>query len=349
VTIGFAGNGRGFAHREKSNYRAALDHMLGTDDVINIAACDDPLRAFVVVDRYAPRSQRFDIEIPDNDLTLTISDTFTQLTIPDATVRYAVMSKLLPRRPVVTRTVSAKGEEATVVIRSLPERELRITVSAPGYQKQELEPFSMTKSEHRKLDVKMMPLRGSRGRIVSPMAFDNASILWFAPSGAETEHAEVSSDGTFVYAREHQPDETLAVVSQSHPLWALRSPAVARGGTMTLQFPNAQPRNFEVELRGGPSSDNRYIAIVVGGLRIPVPAFQQHATLRRMQTLVRNVRPLAVSDIAQTGPIEVILGPAYDVLPSRWLGTDFFALPVFASAPRGSLAPGAESVVLELP
>jgi hypothetical protein len=349
ATIGFAGNGHGFAHREKSNYRAALDHMLATDDVINIAACDDPLRAFVVVDRYAPRSQRFDIEIPDNELTLTITDTFTQIAIPGATVRYSVMSKLLPRRPVVTRTVSAKGEESSVVIRSLPERELRITVSAPGYQKQDLEPFSLTKSEHRKLEVKMMPLRGSRGLIVSPTAFDNASILWFSPSGTEIEHAEVSSDGTFVYAREHQGDETLAVVSQSHPLWVLRSPAVARGATMTLQFPNAQRRSFEVALHGGNSTDNHYIAIVVGGVRVPAPAFSQHAILRRMQTVVRNVRPLAVSDIAQTGPIQIILGPTTDELLSRWLGTDFFALPQFAGAPREPLAPGAESVTFELP
>jgi hypothetical protein len=349
ATITFPGNGVGFAHREKSDYRAALGDMIHTDDVINIAACDDPLRAFVLVDRYAPRSQRFDIEIPDNELTLSISDTFTQLALSGATVRYAVMSKLLPRHPVVTRTVSAKGEEATVVIRSLPERELRITVSAPGYQKQELEPFSLTKSEHRKLDVKMMPLRGSRGLIVSPMAFDNASILWFAPSGVETEHAEVSSDGTFVYAREHQPDETLAVVSQSHPLWVLRSPAVARGGTMTLPFPNALPRNFDIVLHGGESRDSRYVAIVVGGLRIPLPAFQQHASLRRMQTLLHNARPLAVSGIAQTGPIEIILGPTTEELLSRWLGTDFFALPQFAGAPRKPLAPGAESVIFELP
>ena len=349
ATITFPGNGVGFAHREKSNYRGVLRGVLMTDAVINIAACNDPMRAFVLVDRYAPRTQRFDIEIPDSDLTLSIIDTFTQVAIPAATVRYEVMSKLLPRRPVVTRTLSAKGEESTVVIRSLPERELRVTVSASGYQKQELEPFSIAKSEHRKIDVKLMPLRGSHGLVVSPLPFDNAAIVWFSSAGVETEHAEVSPDGTFIYAREHRPDETLAVVSQSHPLWVIHSPAVARGETMTLQFPNAPPRRFDVVLHGGESRDSRYVAIVVGGIRIPMPALQQHVTLRRMQMLLRNARPLSISDIAQTGAIEVLLGPTSDELPGRWLGTDFFALPQFANGPRKALPPGAETITFELP
>jgi len=350
ATIEFVGNGVGFADGDSAEYRAALDRMIETDQIVNISACDDPFRAYVLADRALPR-QRFDIEIPDNELTIGVTDTFTMMRVPDVTVRYSVLSKV-GFRPVLTRTATAAAEdrESLVRIKSLPpERRLRVTVSAPGYQKQELEPFSMTKSEHKRIDVKLMPLKGTHGKIVSPVPFENASISWFSPSGVETERAEVSPEGTFVYARDHHPDETVAVVSQSHPLWVAHSPEVARHGTMTLQFPAARTRTFDILVSGGRSTDARYVAIVAGGIRIPVPAFQQHANLRRMQSLARNAQPLIVSDIAETGPIEVLLGPTTDEVTSRWLGTDFFALPQFAEAPRKPLPADAQTVIFVLP
>jgi hypothetical protein len=351
AAIEFAGNGIAFATKEKSEYRAAVREVVEVDAVINIAACDDPFRAFVLTDRPATRMSRLDIDIPDNELTIAVVDTFTQMTVPNVAVKYAVMSKYAGWRAVLTRTVSAQpGErDSSVVIRSLPERTLRITVSAPGYQKTDLEPFTMTKSERKRIDVKLMPQRGTRGRIVSPMPFENAAISWFSAAGAETEHADVSPDGTFVYGRAHDGSETLAVVSQSHPLWVLHSPAVARGGTMTLQFPNVPPVDFEVLLRGGDSRENRYVAIVVGGVRVPMPALQQHASFRHGQSLANSKRPLLITQIAQTGPIEILLGPPSDSIPGRWLGSDFFALPQFADVPRQPLPPGADAVVFELP
>ena len=87
------------------------------------------------------------------------------------------------------------------------------------------------------------------------------------------------------------PNRTLAVVSQSHPLWVIHSPAVARGETMTLQFPNAPPW-FDVVMRAASRATAATLAIVVGGIRIPIQALQQHVTLRRMQMLLRNARPL---------------------------------------------------------
>ena len=352
ATIEFVGNGNGFSNRREAAYRAVLYDFIDVDAVINVSACDDPFRAFVISDRRSTRSQRLDIDIPDNELTLSVTDTFTTMNVPNATVRYSVMSKLVkPRHTILTRTATpaADDRDSLIKINSLPDRQLQITVSAPGYQKQELEPFTMTKSEHKHIDVKLMPLRGTQGKIVSPRTFENASILWYSPSGVETERAEVSPEGTFVYARDHHPDEMLAVVSQSHPLWVVRSPEVARHGTMTLQFPAARTRAFDILVSGGKSTDAHYMSIVVGGLRIPVPAFQQHATLRRMQTLARNAQPLIVSDIAETGPVEVILGPTTEEVTSRWLGTDFFALPQYADAPRKPLPPDAQTVIFVIP
>ena len=76
ATITFPGNGVGSTSIAKRAITVGvLRGVLMTDAVINIAACNDPMRAFVLVDRYAP----VDIEIPDNDLTLSIIDTFARV------------------------------------------------------------------------------------------------------------------------------------------------------------------------------------------------------------------------------------------------------------------------------
>ena len=65
-------------------------------------------RAFVITDRGMEVWQRarFDIDIPDNTLTVTVVDTFTQMPLAAATLKYVVMSLRVPRHPVLTRDVS---------------------------------------------------------------------------------------------------------------------------------------------------------------------------------------------------------------------------------------------------
>lgn len=352
ATIEFVGKGLGFAARDRDDYHGALLRKLETDDIVNVSVCDEPFRAFVLTDRDSLRSSRFDIDIPDNEFTLSITDTFTQMPVPGASVHYTVMSLRVPRRPVLSRTVTpqANSAEPLVKIKYLPERQLSIVVSAPGYEKQALEPLSITKSEKRRVDVKMMPIRGgTAGKVISSAQFDRASIYWFSPGGDLIESADIAPDGSFSYTHSHSAGETVAVVSASHPLWVTRSQETARNATMTLQFPNAPRRSFDVVLNGGKSTDQRYIALVIGGVRVPTLVFLAHANIRRADTFARNGRALIVNDIAQTGPIEIILGPSTDELPVRLLHMDFFALPQFADAPRRPLAADAQTVIFVIP
>lgn len=349
ATIEFPGGGIGFATREKGEYRGVLPTMIGPDAQINVTACDGAPRALVLTDRPLRRNARFDIDIPANVLTISVTDTFTRMPLGGALVRYVLMSASVPRRPVMTRTVTtgADGDaEGRVVITSVPEREMRITVSHPGYQKQAVDPFSMTKSEKKTLDIQLVPLRGSRGRIVSQKPFDNGAIFWFSPSGAETERADLSPDGTFVYAGSHGPDETMAVVSLSHPVWTLRTPRLERRQTIEMRFPDAPVREFDVSVAGADQRDTRYIALVIGGVRLPQPALRQHQALRSLPATVRGAGPLRLRDIAETGPIDVVLGPTVDEVSSRASGMDLFALPQFADAPRRRLPPGATAIAL---
>lgn len=352
ASIEFSGGGVGFATREKGEYRAAvLGRMIETDAQITVRPCSGAPPALVLADRPVRRNARFDIDIPANELTIAVSDTFTRMPLPGSTVRYVVMSLALPRRPLVTRVLATgndDGSEGGVVITSVPEREIRLAVSHPGYEKQDVEPFSMSKTEKKTVDVQLVPLRGSRGKIVSQRPFESGTIFWFSSAGTETERADLAPDGTFVYARSHEPDETMTVVSLSHPVWTLRAPRVDRRQTVEVRFPDVAVREFDVSIERADRRDMRHIVLIIGGVSVPQPALRQHQALRGLPVTVRGAGPLRLRDIAETGPIDIVLGPTVAELSSGAGAMDLLALPQFADAPRKRLPPGATAITLQL-
>lgn len=343
VKIEFHG-GYGFAPRESDEYRAVRRVLADADARLDINACDGSLRAVVLTDEPMQPHTRFDIDIPDNELTVEVSDTFTRERLRGATVRYQVMSLRRPPR-VVLEGKWVTAEEGRVVQKSVPPRELRLTVTFPGYEKKIVEPFSLTRSETRTVEVQLMPLRGNHGKIRSNQPFDNGSVAWFSPGGSETERVELAVDGTFIYSNWHTADETMCVVSSSHPLWVLRSPAVERRETIELRYPDAPSRSFDLSLA---TTDPRswFVAIVVGGVRIPQPVLTQHQLLRREASVVRAAAAMHVRDILVIGAIDVILGPSVEEVPGRVRAMDFFALPQYANLPRERLGPDATTMVL---
>lgn len=332
VRIQFPG-GIGFAPRESEEYRAVLRGGFGVDAQINVTACDGSPRAIVLADEPMRPRQRYDVDIPDNELTLNITDTFTREALRGATVKIDVMSLRMPPRVVLHETRTA-DEMGTVVKKAIPSRELRITVSHAGYEKQQLGPFTMSKSDNKSIDVRLMPLRGNKGTILSDRPFESGAVFWFAPDGRETERADLGADGTFFYNGWHAPEETMAVVSLSHPLWVLHSPAITRRETISIRFPNAPIRAFDVS-RAIVDQRTWHIGIALGGVRVPQPVLVLHQTLRRQQTFIRGGGPLHVRDVLESGPIEVILGSTVQELASE-------------AAPHQRLLPGATQVVFDV-
>src|ERR1019366_498456 len=190
--IEFPLEGVGFSPRESGEYRGVVkDRVLRSDAKIDIVTCGGK-RSYVITDREMAPKSRFDIDIPDNTLTVTVVDTFTQRPLPTATLKYVVMS-LRGRSPLLTREVSQsdEGDEpgkhvaGQFVIKELPERKLFLTVSCPGYKKKEIDAFTMTKSEKKDIDVDLVPLGGSEAKVLSARPFANGMIFWFSSAGAE--------------------------------------------------------------------------------------------------------------------------------------------------------------------
>ena len=306
VRIRFPG-GYGFAPAESQEYQAVLRSVVPSDAEVTVEACDGSPRAVVLTDEPIRRKARFDVDVPANELTINVSDTFTRETLRGATVQFDVMS-LDRRRQVMQGKVTADSSGA-VVMKYVPPRELRLTVSHPGYQKQKVEPFSMTARETKTLDVELVPLRGNNGKILSDRPFEGGAVFWFSPSGREVERADLAPDGTFVYANWHAPEETMAVVSLSHPLWVLHSPSIERRDTITIQFPNAPVRTFTASLETADTRSMWFLALAIGGVRVPYSVLDLHQKLRREQTFLRAGMQRVFRDVLATGPIDVILGP----------------------------------------
>jgi len=343
ATLKFPG-GIGFADREAAEYRAVLLRPFGIDARIDVATCEGRFSAFVLASRGCAPNARFDIDIPENELRVNVIDTFTRNALSGAKVSVAIMSISAPRRPVVIQDLIATREG--VVMTSVPEREIRITVTHAGYQKQVIKPFTMDRSGTKTLDVEMLPIRGSNAQIVSRTPFNDASVYWFSAAGVETEQAVIESDGTFTFGDDHGPNETMVVVSGSHPLWVMHAPSLSRRTTTLLPFPEAPSRTFDITIPSARPQTSTFIGIFVGSLRVPFAALRTHQTMRRLTAVVRGNGPLRIAEILETGPIEVMRGPRQDESPQQLGIPDPIAFPQFATAAKTRLMPGAGSVAL---
>jgi len=354
--IEFPHDGVGFALRETGEYRGVVKDGFGPDAKIDIVTCSGR-RSFVLAEQGMDvwQRKRFDIDIPDNMLTVTVADTFTQMPLPAAMLTYVVMSKRMPRHPVFTRDVgqsdlggeTGKRAAGRFMINDVPaERELHLTVSCPGYKKKEIDPFSMTKSEKKNIDVDLVPLGGSEAKILSTRPFEAGTIFWFSSAGVETERADLAPDGTFHFERTHYRDETMTVVSLSHPLWILRAPPVEKATPLQVRFPDSAPqRDAEVTIDNMAARMVTPIGVAIGGLRVPQPALAHYLGLRGGVPFIRGAGPLLIPALAESGPIDILRGPSGMQRPSQF--TETLLLRTFAPVATQRLQPGSAAVAFD--
>ncbi|MBK5259322.1 MAG: hypothetical protein JJE51_06995, partial [Thermoanaerobaculia bacterium] len=323
---------------QEGEYRAVASRMIPAESEITIASCDGTLRATLLTDAPIPPDVRYDIDIPANELLIEVIDTFTRLPIGGATVQYTALSRLAPKRAVLTRSFTVAADTARFSIGSIPTREIQLVVGHPEYEKKHLAPFTMEESGTKTIEVQLMPLRGDRGRVTSARVFENAVIVWFSASGRQTERAELAADGVFVSTGGHGVDESMTIVSSSHPLWTTRAPQLDPRRPIDIRFPDeVLVREFEVSMKGADLRDARYFGLMVGGVRVPLPALRMHAEMRRFSPTVKGSAMTRVRDIAESGPIEIRLGPRVERV--RGFGEDPFASPPFGLAPGVRLGP----------
>lgn len=348
VSIEFPG-GVGFAPEDSEEYDAvSLEPYLEAETQIKVRACDGSPRAIVLSEALARRGSRVNIDIPANVLEVQVRDTFTTEALRGALVKLEAFALLRPPRVVFTTTREA-DDHGTMKLSAVPLREIQLTVSHPGYETRTFNRFTMPKSGTHTVDAQLVPLRGTRGKIESSRAFEKGAVVWYSPTGTQSERAELAPDGTFVYQNWHTAEETMTVISASHPLWVMRAPQVERRQSLNVRFPDAPVVAFDVWLASAvPAEEERYIGVAVGGVRIPQPVLAQHQEMRRNPEVLRGSGPQHFADLLMTGPLDIVLGPPEVEIEPRFRHLDIFAFPQYAEVPRQRLEAGAADVVFTL-
>jgi hypothetical protein len=309
--------------------------------------------------RALPNS-RYDIDLPDNRVTVEAADSENGTPIAGALVRYGAfrgdeMSSLYYFRlayapdasgnEVLTRT----GADGHYVIRNLPpEKTLRVCLEHDDYERTCAEPMTLTSTQARTLRIEMKPKKGFAGRIAGANDVVAGQLYWFAADGRETERTVLKPDGTFRFNVRHEPGEAVVFVSANLPLFAFPQPFLGERDPMNVTMPPAPSRTFEVSIGEDRRQEDAIVTIEIGGLVVPYPPFAQHLALHGSRLDIRNRGPLVVPDILQTGPIAVILGPPLDQVTPAMHVVDLFRLPQFRALPRKPVG-GDGNVVFAVP
>lgn len=341
ANLEFPRDGRGFLEAGADEYHAVVAGLIGPEAKIGVGTCRGE-RAVVLTDRPVPRNSRFDIDIPDNVLTVTVIDTFTRMPI-DAKLQYRVMSLRVPRIPVLTGVASSRDEQGRFVMKSVPDREIRLEASSRGYKRQDAAPFTMPKSGTKEIEIQLVPLSGVEGKITSSHPFEAGTIFWTSANGVETERSELAPDGSFFLEQTHAQSETMTVVSRSHAIWIAHAPAVQRATPLEVRFPDAAPvRGAEVYIPALSEPAATLVGVTIGGLRVPAAALVQHLAFRNLPPVVRGGGPLRIPAMVQYGSIQILRGPTmrYPLLPAMVLRD-------FAPIAIKTLEQGTDRVVFE--
>jgi len=321
------------AHGE---YFAVLAKPLLKDRVIHLRTCDGKTDTQYIVDRDVAPNSRFDIDLPLNKLVVEAVDAKSGAPVAGALVRYGAfrseeMSSTYYFRLAMQNDAPARtGADGKNTVENIsPDKTIHVCLEHDDYERTCPDTFKMTSDEAKTLRVPMQSRSAFRGRIIAPQPIAGGQIYWYSSDGQQTEYVPVKEDGTFRFNRQHGPDEVLAFVSVSLPLYVIRQPSA---DPLEITIPPAPVRRFEVAISSDSLQTDAIVTIAIADLVVPYPAFSQHLALHGSMLDLRNRGPLLVPDILETGPISVLLGPpSSSVTPSR---NDLFRLPQYRSVPR---------------
>lgn len=168
---------------------------------------------------------------------------------------------------------------------------------------------------------------GRRGRILSDAPVIGGRILLVSPATGAKATEPVERDGAFSMAHPLALDDYLVFVSRSHPLQRFRLPRTEMP-VLELQAGGAPVREARIHPPAG-MAEPRAIGLAIGNDFIPAVAFTFHQAMRGRQPDLAPGQILTVSDIVESGPIELILGYAVSEVPPSADGwqPDFLFLP----------------------
>lgn len=296
------------------DYRVLLKTEPGTTPIM-IETCDGSER-FVHIPKQPPSPfEPFDIQLPDNSLAVMVRDVRRGTPLAGARVRFGVLADPEGQTDdadefavVFTRSATA-DEKGVAVFKSVAaEAPLRVCASGKGYKHACSKRLRLEGTGDRRVGLELSPVAERQGVVIAPHDPGLAYVYLLTADGRLVSQTKVGPDGTFAY--EFAPANGYAVVvSASLPLSVVPLPRDPGEAALVIRVPPAATRRFRVLLSPADSQRTANIALKVDGRLVPATAFTRHQSFRGLQPMILNGRPVDVTDIAEVGPIAVILGP----------------------------------------
>jgi len=283
-----------------------------------------------------------DIDIPDNRITVRVSDEGTGAPIADAHVTYSTQHGDAHINEEGGRT-GAGGR--TVIAPVTPTGAFTVCGEAKGFESSCAEPLAVAPDTNRDVELRLARKAERRGQ-VSLGGDPTGRVFWCTSDGQVTESVAVSADGRFTYGR-HAESEIVTYAGRSQPLIALRYPRLGIDDVFEIRLENpVRVRTISVGLSPESHEEAAFVTVMVGDLVVPAAAMDSHLMMRGAR---RSLRPgtTTIAAIAEPAPLTVVLLPFSLLQQSKFGDRDYAYLPDVAAAfPRKRVG---DEVTIEFP
>ncbi len=294
---------------DTGEYAAVLRRSPGGP--ITIEGCDPKWEYLLVPDHLPEDNGRFDIDVPVNQVKVTVVDSHTGKPIEKARVTFAA---LIPGEKDAAHFAGYGGltdPEGTYVITPLlTNRVLHVCATHDSHDSACADPFTIEIDEKKQFLLALDPLTKREGRVITNGSMSWGEIAWWSADGHLTEIARFSDPaGNFTYKKPHAEGEIVAFIAPGQPLYAFRQRHVEDGEKFVITVPALRHRRFTVSLSSTSTERVAFVTIRLGDLTVPLNALDWHQMSNDFQSALRPGWSTIVPDVLETGPIRVILIP----------------------------------------
>ncbi len=292
-------------------YIAVLDSS-PMDAPFAVAPCDGSKPVRLVPDAVPVENAAFDIELPENRISIDVVNKATGQAVPKASIRLAAMMPEGPSGSAHYAQRAGVADEAGhfVIEPVLTNRKLVVCADHPDFVPVCAPEFEMKTLREKSLRMEMEKAVKREGRVVAGRSSQGAWLVWFSADGRETETVRrFEDDGRFVYIRPHAEGETVAFISGETPLYVFRYPRIAEDAVFEVRLPAATVRSFTVTLSEASRETLAWATIQLGDLLVPNNVLGWHGMMRRSNHALKPGETITITDILETAPITVVLVP----------------------------------------
>ncbi|HEV7765278.1 MAG TPA: hypothetical protein VGQ76_09770 [Thermoanaerobaculia bacterium] len=283
----------------------------------------------------AGTADAFDIELPDNSVSVAVLDTRTGKPVDEATVTYAIATSATSAGVAFYDSTRTDTDGVVEIVELSTVGFVEICADKTEYARACAPRFQLGSDEKKQVRVQLDAAGAREGRVVFPRPIEAGRIYFVISPGRIVASARIERDGRFTY---ELPSPTLpmyvAFFGRNLPLFlaSYQEPTLGEPFTVTVP-PSGRPLTIR-RLSGAAAAP---FTLAFGGLTVPRLVFDQHQQLRNRESRLQAGSALIVPDVAALGPVEVVMGP--EVLPPDFppppdVYTDIFNTPGFAETLR---------------